>query len=147
MKKILSVLAGFMLLVTISCRGGDDEVVNPIAGKWAMQKFTYSYVQNGQTVTEEEIAGACERKSTIEFRANNKGTDISYYDDSGTCVLESQNEFSYSYDQSKGMLSISSPDGTQSVKVESLTNSEMVLSYETREAGFPMTIKITVKKV
>ena len=148
MKKILLLLAAFMLLVTISCRGGDDnEAINPIVGKWAMQKYSYSYVQNGQTITEEDVANACERKSTVEFRADNKGTDISYSDDSGTCVLESQSEFTYSYNQSTGMLTISSPDGTESVKVESLTNSEMVLSYETTEAGFPLTIKITVRKV
>lgn len=147
MKKILTLLAGFLLLLTMSCRGADEEAVNPIVGKWAMQKFSYSYVYNGQTQTDEQTATVCEQKSTIEYLADNKGTEVSYYDDSGTCIMDTQAQFTYSYDQNTGMLTMTYPDGTKSVKVESLTSNQMVLVYKSDEAGSPITIKITVKKV
>ena len=149
MKNILFVLVGLIFLSFLSCRSSDDEITNPLVGKWVAQKYNYSYIYQGEAVSEDEFPTVCQQRSTVEFRADNKGTET-YYDENenGVCGLIDQSEFSYSYNASAGTISVSYPDGTsESLKVESLVGNQMVLSSQFTEDGILVTVKLYMSKI
>lgn len=126
MKKLI-LLASACLLVTTSCRKDDDEnqSTSAIVGTWKVEKFVMAY---GNGETEATIPDACRGKSNLVFTSDNKVTGNDYFNNAGSCILESISG-TYSYDDNTKVLKFTADGEDDYTKVEKLNSSELVIMY------------------
>ena len=67
------------ILCLSSCSSNDDDISNPIIGKWKIKDIT---------INNSSILNSCNANSTIEFKPDNTVIVIGFNDD-GSCVSES----------------------------------------------------------
>lgn len=81
MKKITYLLIGILCLT--SCSSNDDDVSDPIIGKWKIKSGTVNNIS---------ILNACSSQTSIEFKSDNTVNVVSFSDDNANsnCTSELQ---------------------------------------------------------
>lgn len=125
MKKILilAVVAGFAIT---SCKN-DDEETPPIVGTWKINKSTYKY---GDGTSDTEIPDACESKSNFTFKEDGVLINDEYYISGSSTCTPDYSTGSYSYNENEKNLYLNFDGSTETFKVITLNNSELVLAGE-----------------
>lgn len=112
-----------ILLLNISCRSNNDEVVTPnkIIGKWSFVKTVIKSGKDPNKILNTDEYTDCHKKSALDFTAD-KFTEILYDLVSGNCKLTSNETWNYTIDSNNNL----NFDG-ESSKIISLTSSELIL--------------------
>ncbi len=131
---LVSALALLSVSLFTGCSKDDDNVATPeptIVGKWKAVKYE-DYLNNTLVNTENAIEDNNSCPDYLDFKAN---AAYEYIDKDGDCVATVDDSGTYTFNGSILTLNIIN-DGTYTVKVTKLTNTEIVFeSTETLQNG------------
>ncbi len=90
MKKVILVATVFLSALSISCssdddNGGQEQEQDPIIAKWF--SFSEAEIVNGVVGTAVEDSD-CEKKGTLEFKADGTYVSTPYIEDQGECIVD-----------------------------------------------------------
>ena len=130
MKKAL--LMGVVALCLFSCKNDqDDDSQSDILGKWQPYKDVVYSGKTGLIIDKKtKDYTDCEKKSSVEFRSDNKFFASSYDDVDGGCVLDDQTNGTYSYNPSTKYISTTWDNETYKTKVKSLSKTDLAIEED-----------------
>lgn len=134
MKKILFLAIAGLTLCT-SCKSDDEEnngndEMNMLVGVWKTSKqITVSGVDN-TTVLDTYVPTGCYVQDYVNFKTDGTYVVTEYKSENNSCVVDSSEAGTYTYNPQTKELSISSSgtSGSDIIKVQALTNSSLVIS-------------------
>ncbi|WP_027375755.1 lipocalin-like domain-containing protein [Kaistella palustris] len=128
----LPLLLLMMFFTVSSCRSDDNSdeqqtATENLLGIWQPYRFNQTATLNSGTYNQTTDYTICQQKSRIYFSENNMGSTKLYGEENGNCVMQSNDNFTFSYDAQTKALTITNSDGTtQTGTVIRLTESELV---------------------
>lgn len=130
LKKALIFPLLLLLMISVSCRSNDEETPpdnQALIGIWQPYKYNQKATLSTGPYDKTTDLTICQQKSRVIFDQNDAGTTKMYGEDNGTCTLQNEATFTYTYDASSKTLNIKNSDGTtQSGTIKQLSESDLV---------------------
>jgi len=137
MKKLALLFAGLSLFVATGCNDdGDNKMEYPLVGVWQPLKEVVTTVETGEEPVSDLITYTdCQKESRWRFNteASGKRTDWDFIGVTPQCAIQSDRNFTYTYDKSAKTVVIKYQGTVEPSNAKVVTLDDVTLNLAVRE--------------